>query len=198
MPKCRFVLCTLLVLTLFPRDARGQGDVEDPPATVLDTSATAPLPADLAAPSAASLADLRKKVGDRVIRLHIGRDEYVAARARLGPDGVYFAGGPLEGRAVWRNDMKVHPPPLTSPVAWGRLEGIEVRHTQCAVGVLLGVLACEAAVGYAMKDDGGGGMGAFPVAAGIGAAVGFLAGGTILGTWTYVWRTPFHPAAPPR
>ena len=158
-----------------------------------------------AMPSARSLALLRAQVRRRVVRVGVGQDDYKLSRARFESSGVVFSPGGRQGLSLWAGEGE---PPVSSPIAWDRIDCIRVQHSHVALGAVTGALLGSWAVINAANQHSGYGWNEFglvetvllsPLAGTVGASVGALLGGTLFATWPIVWRpalagSPVPPA----
>ena len=131
----------------------------------------------------------------------IGRDVYEIQKARFDLAGVGFEEDRIDGRAAWRGDLKVHPRPLTPPIAWDRIDAIKVKHTHHVAGAIVGAILFEVVTLSIFSRPGfddGGGVGVLPASVAVGALVGSIAGGGVFCSWPDVWQKPAgpSPAAP--
>ena len=111
--------------------------VIDSPATHRNALAPAPTNDDLH--------ELAWRCGDRRVRAWLGRDGYDIRHPGFGADGVSFGssnerGVPAREGGAARGDVTV-PPPVASPIAWDRIDRIEVRYPSGLRGALIGAVA---------------------------------------------------------
>ena len=172
-------------------------------AAVADTSAAvwteepsraAPSLAD-AMPSARSLALLRTRVGRRTVRVGVGQDDYKLSRARFESSGVVFSPVGREGMSLWAGEGES---PVSSPIAWDRIDCIRAQHSNTRSGAIIGALLGSGLLIGAVKQASGhssepgmewlGAVIYTPLAGAAGAYVGAFFGGTVFATWPIVWR----------
>lgn len=144
------------------------------------------------APSASSLALLRTRVGRHLVRVSVGEDDYKLSRARFEPSGVVFKPGGSEGMSLWAGEGES---PVSSPIAWERIDCIRVQRSHAVLGAVTGALLGSwlviNAANHSNYDQMEGAL--FTVISapliGIGgASVGALLGVTLFATWPIVWR----------
>jgi hypothetical protein len=143
-------------------------------------------------PSAESLALLRTQVGRRAVRVSVGEDDYKLSHARFESSGVVFRPGGRQGMSLWAGEGDS---PVSSPIAWDRIDCIRVQRsravTGAVTGALLGVWVVIMAANQRDPDAfvGPAFAAGFIVSAPVvGACAGALLGGTVLATWPIAWR----------
>jgi hypothetical protein len=154
-------------------------------ASSLQTEATAP-PAAPRTPSPAEIATIRERVARHDARLHLGGNAYDIRGAFFESDGVAFTPRDLRGVTARDNggpyDDFTQPEPLASPIAWDRIDRIQVWKPcglrGALVGAAVGAAAYTVIVSQASRYGDEVGFGAVlllplvPIGAVLGSAVG--------------------------
>jgi len=134
---------------------------------------------------------LRDNIGRHAIRLRVGEDRYEIRDARLEPSGIAFDAGRLRtlpsSASAGIRDRGSQVPPVSSPIAWDRINRIEVRVPSALRGATWGMILLPVALwlwaGTGVHTGGGSDLvslgGAVLVGVPMGALVGAGAGALV-------------------
>lgn len=130
---------------------------------------------------------VRHEVGSKPVRLTVAEGAYELDRIRLDGAGAAFTPEAQQPLARWSHGDKQAPPPLASPVAWGRIETMDAKHSGAKRGALIGMIALPLAILAWPKDDPENWDTVYAlVSIPIGATVGGLVG-AMVPAWVRVW-----------
>jgi hypothetical protein len=189
MPSVKvLVVAAGLLLAGATRPALAGSPVPDPDGAA-DTSALRPPATAVPAPPPLPLAELRHEIGHSEIRVRVGSDLVELGSARADPAGVVFDPRDVSSYAGRRA-------PVSSPLGWDCIHGIEARKPCALRGAVAGMLVPVAILGWAaasgaFDSEGLGLQVIIPLEIAAGAAVGADIG-ALAHYWKAVWhRSPF-------